>query len=171
MIFLYYLIFGMVIPNRTILYFLQYYVPHIYILACLCFIVWCIYKKIVHEPITVPIGQRSFSNFFSLWVKGRISRMEYWLSWIVFWLIFGVFANSSLASMGGGIIGLIVSILLLYFIFVQSVKRCHDKGYGGWMVLIPFIDLFLLFSDGDDCENDYGPDPKGRGESDDDAEE
>lgn len=42
------------------------------------------------------------------------------------------------------------------------VKRCHDRGNSGWYQLIPFYVLVMLFGDGDDYDNGYGPDPKGR---------
>jgi uncharacterized membrane protein YhaH (DUF805 family) len=35
----------------------------------------------------------------------------------------------------------------------------HDVGKSGWYVLIPFYNLVLAFSKGDQAENKYGPNP------------
>ena len=49
-----------------------------------------------------------------------------------------------------------------------AVRRLHDVGKSGWfyfIVLIPIVGaiwlLVLFFTEGNQCENQYGSDPKG----------
>lgn len=140
---------------------------YIYIIVFLCFIFWCLFKKIRKEPITVPFKQRNFTNMLLPLGKGRISRLEYWLSWIagvVIPLLLSLILDACNYSYWDVCENFMDAVILLciYFILIQSVKRCHDINHNGWWILIPFYDLFLLFSDGDAFENKYGPDPKGR---------
>ena len=60
------------------------------------------------------------------------------------------------------LLSLILIIPLYWFMWAQGAKRCHDRGNSGWYQLIPFYGLWMLFGDVDECENDYGFDPKGR---------
>lgn len=60
------------------------------------------------------------------------------------------------------LLSLILIIPLYWFMWAQGAKRCHDRGNSGWYQLIPFYGLWMLFGDGDECENDYGFAPKGR---------
>lgn len=57
---------------------------------------------------------------------------------------------------------LILLIIIWWFSLAQGFKRCHDNGNPGYYLLIPFWPIFMFCADGDPCENDYGPDPKGR---------
>ena len=50
----------------------------------------------------------------------------------------------------------------LWFIWAQGAKRCHDRGNSGWYQLIPFYALWMFFGEGEECDNEYGSDPKGR---------
>ena len=73
--------------------------------------------------------------------------------------------------------GIILLILLLLFevtfllgilwiFFAIGAKRCHDRNNSGWYQIIPFYGAWMLFADGTPGTNKYGPDPKGRNESD-----
>ena len=56
----------------------------------------------------------------------------------------------------------LVYIPLLWFLYAQGAKRCHDLGNSGWWQIIPFYIFWLLFQDGQTGVNKYGNNPKGR---------
>jgi uncharacterized membrane protein YhaH (DUF805 family) len=103
--------------------------------------------------------------------NGRIRRLEYGLSYLiylVFALPFNVYLRMSENSYEGpsGTVLAIFFILLipfLWFLLAQGAKRCHDRGNSGWFQLIPFYSLWMLFADGENGPNEYGPNPKGQG--------
>lgn len=107
--------------------------------------------------------QKMFANPFSF--NGRIRRLEYGISYIIYLFLHGVIkslmflANDSIVV---AIIVLVLSALAGWFILVQGAKRCHDRGNSGWYQIIPFYVFWMLLADGDDYDNGYGPDPKGR---------
>ena len=115
----------------------------------------------------------------------RISRSEYWISWIVYaiyLIIMGIVTNLLMAihieplfhtSSGTSPLPSIFALILLIILFIvfyfvpfilfpvaQNTKRCHDIGSSGFKQLIPFYILWLLIAEGDPYENDYGPDPR-----------
>lgn len=104
--------------------------------------------------------QSMFSHPFSF--KGRIRRLEYGLSYIIYYLWYGII---SIAVDGGSdaanIVCLISIIPAIWFMLAQGCKRCHDRENSGWYQIIPFYFLWMLFADGDVGENNYGPNPKG----------
>lgn len=115
-------------------------------------------NNVATEPIFVKQGM--FSQPFSF--SGRIRRLEYFISGIlayIYALMIGFFVGAS----GGGEGTMYLFLIPAYwFIWAQGAKRCHDRGNSGWYQLIPFYGLWMLFGDGDEFENEYGPDPKGR---------
>jgi uncharacterized membrane protein YhaH (DUF805 family) len=95
--------------------------------------------------------------------EGRIRRTEYGLSSIMYYagyLILEVLDNTLHSE---GLI-FIAIIPMLWFMLAQGAKRCHDRGNNGGWQLIPFYSLWLLFADGEPETNEYGRDPKGRGD-------
>lgn len=100
--------------------------------------------------------------------KGRIRRSNYCLSFLFYYacyfLIFSLSLNlSNNDNSNIAPLGLMVFLFfLLWFIIAQGTKRCHDLNHSGWWQIIPFYFLVMLFGDGDQYENDYGVDPKGR---------
>ena len=102
--------------------------------------------------------QKMFSHPFSF--HGRIRRLEYGLSIVILYAYaFLIYICDSLDS-EATLLTPVLHIPLYWFWFAQGAKRCHDRGNSGWFQLIPFYRLWMLFGDGDDYENDYGPDPK-----------
>lgn len=105
--------------------------------------------------------------------KGRARRKEYWmfslfnliLAIVVMTLdtIFGI----TIEGLGyGPLYGLYVLATLIPGLAV-SVRRLHDIGKSGWMLLIVFIPLIgiiwlivLAATDGTPGENNYGGNPK-----------
>jgi len=58
------------------------------------------------------------------------------------------------------VILIIIGIPLAWFNVAQTVKRWHDAGYSGWMVLIPLGFIPAIFISGNVGSNKYGTDPK-----------
>lgn len=98
---------------------------------------------------------------------GRIRRTEYGLTFIIYVsiaTIINLIATSGSRGSNnsdGAVIGLIFSIPVIWFLFAQGAKRCHDLGNSGWWQLIPFYGFWLIFADGRLGSNQYGDNPKG----------
>ncbi len=123
---------------------------------------------------------KNYTNF-----QGRSRRSEYWWVFLAYMIVI-VAAALLIVLIGGGgeslnILGLILSgLLLLAALAVMvpwialSVRRFHDLGQTGWLVLvfiilsaIPVVGLlaslgqFIWFAmPGATGPNKYGPDPK-----------
>ena len=105
--------------------------------------------------------------------NGRARRQEYWM-YFLFHLIFCVAAilldnllGFAMAGVGYGFIYLLYALALLVPSLAVTVRRLHDTGKSGWMVLISLIPiigsiwlLVLMLIDGDPGSNEYGPSPK-----------
>lgn len=72
---------------------------------------------------------------------------------------------------GYGMISLLYSLLVFIPYLAVSVRRLHDIGKSGWMLLVGLIPiigaiwLIVLFAtDGEPGKNQYGPNPKESGE-------
>jgi len=105
--------------------------------------------------------------------NGRARRKEYW-TFALFNVLFSVVAVildnlSGLAMDGlgyGPIYGLYILAVLVPALAV-AVRRLHDVGKSGWMLLIALIPLIgaiwllvLLFTDSTPGVNEFGPNPK-----------
>jgi len=97
---------------------------------------------------------------------GRIRRTEYGISYLVYFVLLGIIAGITEASPGASFLA-IAYIPMLWFLFAQGAKRCHDRGHTGWFQIIPFYVFWMLFADGKYGPNEYGPNPKGLGNHDD----
>ncbi|WP_282629854.1 DUF805 domain-containing protein [Empedobacter sedimenti] len=129
------------------------------------------YKKVVFE---------NYANF-----TGRARRSEYWyytlcniliqgLLYVLFIITAGLFANTDAADNTIGLgVGIFMTILGLYSlgVFLPSlavtVRRLHDTGKSGWMLLLYFIPLIgpiliiiWLATEGMPGSNNWGPNPK-----------
>lgn len=95
--------------------------------------------------------------------EGRIRRTEYGLSYLTY-IVFYVLINtlSELAE-SFSIVFSILFFPLFWFMLAQGAKRCHDRGNSGWYQIIPFYALWMLFGDSDYGRNEYGDNPKGKG--------
>ena len=108
-----------------------------------------------------------FKNPFSF--EGRIRRTEYGLSIIIFvvarvivtFIAIAIVDPRSYDDLSAvNPIALIFTIPLLWFLWAQTAKRCHDVGNSGWWQLIPFYPLVILFQPGELGKNKYGDNPK-----------
>lgn len=101
-----------------------------------------------------------FKNPFSF--DGRIRRLEFGLTMIIYMVIYlsvlGIVAASGSEI---GMLAFLIFIPLVWFVWAQGAKRCHDLGRSGWFQLIPFYGLIMLFHDGDPGRNEYGFNAKG----------
>jgi len=106
--------------------------------------------------------------------SGRASRSEYWFAYLSFMVavvgmliltIISAFIIDVLANLMGLLtFGLYIGGFLP--LLAVSVRRLHDLGKSGWMMLvmfIPFVGGILLLvwfvSDGEAANNAYGPVP------------
>jgi uncharacterized membrane protein YhaH (DUF805 family) len=104
--------------------------------------------------------------------NGRARRAEYWyfaLFSIIISIILGIVDNVLGFSIGNtGILGGIYALAVLIPSIAVSIRRLHDTGKSGWMLLvtlIPFIGwiwiIVLMVIDSSPGGNRYGPNPKG----------
>jgi uncharacterized membrane protein YhaH (DUF805 family) len=98
-----------------------------------------------------------FANF-----SGRGRRLEFW-GFIIFH-IFIITIISLLISETGEVLLILLngSYLLLTFIPTMSamIRRIHDTGNSGLLILIPVYGFVLLMAKGIDGTNRYGLDPR-----------
>ena len=87
---------------------------------------------------------------------GRIRRTEYGISFIIYICAYGLIAAVAKSSS----IFFIAFIPLLWFLWAQGAKICHDRGKSGWYQLIPFYVLWMIFAEGSNEVNEYGVSPK-----------
>lgn len=117
-----------------------------------------------NNPDEALSNKGMFKRPFSF--KGRIRRLEYGLSIIIYYLaclIVGfILGAAGVNDNNFTVLFYIMLIPAYWFLWAQGAKRCHDRGNSGWYQLIPFYGLWMLFGDGEEYANDYGTDPKGR---------
>jgi len=105
--------------------------------------------------IVVREEKNMFNSPFSF--EGRIRRTEYGFSFIIGTMIISLVKK----FLGIDFIIFILYFPIIWFIYAQGAKRCHDLGQSGWWQLIPFYGFWLLFQDGQKDTNKYGDNPKG----------
>lgn len=118
-------------------------------------------KKKVSSTSNTPSNKGMFKRPFSF--NGRIRRTEYCLSFLIYMIWYGVI-NAIMAtpdpSVGASLFVLISFIPMIWFLWAQNAKRCHDRGNSGWYQLIPFYFFVLMFGGSDEGSNEYGNNPK-----------
>lgn len=116
------------------------------------------------------------TNDSPLSANGRFGRLSYlgwtFLSALVFFLVAIVVVvlmvgtnpeSISSLSIPAMIIFLVLYIAMIYFTFIFTIRRLHDKNQNGWLSLIMFVPLinffFLIYlccAKGDAGTNNYG---------------
>lgn len=101
--------------------------------------------------------------------SGRARRAEYWYFFLfnmIISIVLGII--STIIGDRYGILGLVYCLAVLIPGIAVSIRRLHDIGKSGWMLLIGFIPLIgaiwllvLMVTDSNPGENKYGPNPKG----------
>jgi outer membrane protein assembly factor BamB/uncharacterized membrane protein YhaH (DUF805 family) len=103
---------------------------------------------------------------------GRARRKEYWFFFLfnaIIGLVLAVIdARTGLNFNGVGVLGGVYSLAVLIPGLAVTVRRLHDTGKSGWLILIaliPIIGVIILlvwmFADSEPGMNQYGPNPKG----------
>jgi len=121
-------------------------------------------------------GLKQFKNY-----EGRARRKEFWMFTLFHFLIILVISliNFLLKYITNDfegkdlivqIIGTVMGVYILAMIIpalALTVRRLHDVGKSGWMILISLIPiiggiwlLILMFTDSNTGENQYGTNPK-----------
>lgn len=100
-----------------------------------------------------------FKNPFSF--EGRIRRTEYGLTLIIYVVLTTIISTIIEESRGDADMLGLALIPMIWIVWAQGAKRCHDVGNSGWWQLIPFYNLWLIFQDGQLGSNEYGKNPKG----------
>ncbi|MCV2485472.1 DUF805 domain-containing protein [Flavobacterium sp. SH_e] len=110
-----------------------------------------IYKKVV------------LHNYASF--NGRIRRKEY-LAFILVHIILVIILNKidnvaklTFGEVEMGALELTYNLFVLIPLIGATVRRMHDVGKSGLYVLIPFYNVILLCTGGEEGTNRYGEDP------------
>ena len=105
--------------------------------------------------------------------SGRARRKEYWM-FVLFNMIFAIVAmildnvlGIAIEGVGYGPLYGLYALAVLIPGLAVSVRRLHDVGKSGWMILIVLIPLIgaiwllvLMVTDSNSGENEYGKNPK-----------
>lgn len=116
-------------------------------------------------------------NNSALSAAGRFSRLSY-LGWngllLIAVMLLGFLCALLLQAVSPGetkslsmpamiILG-VVYAAMLYFTFIFTIRRLHDRNHSGWLsllMLVPFANailaLYLIFAKGDAHANQFGP--------------
>lgn len=105
--------------------------------------------------------------------KGRARRKEYWM-FALFNIIFLIvatildnIAGTTIGELPYGLFYCLYALAVLIPGLAVSIRRLHDVGKSGWMILISLVPLVgaiwllvLFVTDSEPGENKYGPNPK-----------
>ena len=110
---------------------------------------------------------------------GRSRRLEFWaftlFNMVVasIFLVFDHIAGTYNPDTPMGLFNTVYGVLVFIPSLAVSVRRLHDVGYSGWMVLLALIPIigwiwFIITAatEGQNYSNDYGPNPKDHSQKD-----
>ncbi|WP_422348438.1 DUF805 domain-containing protein [Flagellimonas sp.] len=99
-----------------------------------------------------------FQNPFSF--EGRIRRLEYGISYVIYVLFYLIIILVWEEVLVGVAFFYLLLAAMVWFLVAQGAKRCHDLGTSGFFQFIPFYGILMLFQKGEDGVNKYGNNPK-----------
>ena len=109
----------------------------------------------------LKVVRDNYANF-----NGRASRQEYWM-FFLFNMIFAIVIMGIDIILGLGFLNIIYFLVVMIPGIAVGIRRLHDIGKSGWMVLIGLIPcigafwlLYLMVQDSSTLDNEYGPSPK-----------
>ena len=109
----------------------------------------------------LKVVRDNYANF-----NGRASRQEYWM-FFLFNMIFAIVIMGIDIILGLGFLNIIYSLVVMIPGIAVGIRRLHDIGKSGWMVLIVLIPcigafwlIYLMVQDSSPLDNEYGPSPK-----------
>jgi uncharacterized membrane protein YhaH (DUF805 family) len=76
-------------------------------------------------------------------LEGRINRKPYWIAAIVI-MVIGIPLQFLGILIGGQLLGLLISLIVLFPSYAINVKRGHDRNRPTWMVTAFFALLVLI---------------------------
>ncbi len=104
---------------------------------------------------------------------GRSGRKEFWLFVLINFIIAIILSiiDSIIGKVGPfgmfGVLGTLYSLFVLVPGLALSVRRLHDTGKSGWLLLLGFIPvigflilLYFYIQEGTPDSNEYGPNPE-----------
>ena len=123
-------------------------------------------------PVDLPDNREGFDLGLLLSANGRIGRKDYWIILIgsfALGLVWGIVydvvdpTNQSAADRLLAIAGLVLLIATFVVGTLTAIKRLHDLGHSGWVLLVTFLPLanfvllfIFLFISGSSVVNRYG---------------
>ena len=130
-------------------------------------------QSIATNSVTQTTTSTSEESFFKtlFYFKGRIRRTKYCLTNICMGLLMVPYSltgedSSSEISDGLALYILLTIIPYAWIIFANMAKRLHDLGKSGWFIALSYIpvlgqlfNLYVTFAKGQECDNEYGPNP------------
>ena len=112
-------------------------------------------------------AEKEIQEYHSVWsFNGRVGRLAYFAA--LFGGLFAFFIPIIILRLIGVDVDtvfdstIIISCYAIFYIaywyvsLTVGAKRCHDLGHSGWFQLIPLYGFVMLFSSGDDDDNEYG---------------
>lgn len=102
-------------------------------------------------------GLQNYANF-----NGRDTRPQFWWYYLGY-IIIAVGVNIIATGMQMPLLASLVGLVFLLPNLAAGVRRIHDVGKSGWFILIPIYNIILWATEGEDRDNEYGPNPRRTG--------